>query len=61
MLLPLSDYASLIEPTWLPPRLFDSSSQGRLLAPPPAKGEAGRGLWPHPSIGTAYPDSPLAK
>ena len=61
MPLPPSDYASLIEPTWLPPRLFDPSSQGRLLAPPPAKGEVGRGSWPHPSIGTAYPYLPLEK
>ena len=43
MPLPLSDYASLIEPTWLPPRLFDLSRQGPLDCSSPCQGGGGEG------------------
>jgi len=60
MLLPLSDYASLIEPTWLPPRLFDSSSQGRLLLPLP-RGRRGGGYGPIRQSARHTPTFPLKR
>ena len=57
MPLPSSDYASLIEPTWLPPRLFAPSRQGPLDCPSPCQGGGGEGVMA-PSInrhGTSRP------
>ncbi len=62
MPLPSSDYASLIEPTWLPPRLFDPSKQGAawLLLPLP-RGRLGGGHGPIRQPAWQTPALPLEK
>lgn len=61
MLLPLSDYASLIEPTWLLPRLFDSSRQGALGCSSPPRGRRGGGYGPIRQPARHTPTFPLKK